>query len=168
VDDQGLEGGGLEIFGRRGGLHEAIEGDKLSFMRRTPSLQALVEEAEQAVAAKLATVTAGSVATTGFATAPGPLEAALARYFTIRDRHEDEDAVSLVITDRCGDGFQGVVTEVKRRDGSIEVSLEVSGRDGATIRYDGPASGDIRSLAGKLARVMNDVDSAGRDARRRG
>lgn len=153
VDRSGLERGAFEIFGRRGGLHRVLGRDHYGQTSRTPSLQRAVAEAERAVEKRLA----GAVA---------PLEAALADYFTICDRHEDGESLSLVIKDRSGSSFQGVVTQVKGHERHVEVSLEVSDQ-GATLRYDGPLTGDGRSLIGRLQRVLRDVDDATRSASRR-
>src|SRR5262249_44316813 len=75
IDRSGLDHGAFEIFGRCGGLRQILGRDQYAQTSRTPSLQRAVAEAERAVEKRLA----GAVA---------PLEAALADYFTIRDRQE--------------------------------------------------------------------------------
>jgi hypothetical protein len=154
VDGSGLAGGRVEIFGRRGSLHTALGQDRLAVLGGFPSLQPTVAKAERAL-----------VSGTG-GTGEASLESALAKHFTIRDRQADSDSLSWVITDRSGSGFLGVVTQARGTGGPVAVSLDVTGQ-GTTLHYDGPISGGIQDLAGRLLRIAEDLEAAGRTMNRR-
>lgn len=158
VDGRGLGRtcGGLEIFGRRGGgLRATIGEDKFRLMGQSPSLQAAVEDAEREVARRLAS-------------APAPLEGALGKFFRVHRAHEDGESLTWAISDRSGQDFQGVVTQVKGEDGYVAVQIEISGQ-GSSLSFSGPVSGgDARELVSRLLRVTHDLDSASRAAGKRG
>jgi hypothetical protein len=157
VDGRGLAPGGhLEVF-TRSGLRQALADDQVSFLSSCPSLQADVDAAERAVAGRLAGASSEAAA---------QMAAALGRRFAIQGNDEDAESISWIIADRSGQGFQGVVTWAKEAGGPVEVSLEVS-HEGATLRYEGPVSGDPRGLAHRLQRVMDDLDGARRVVSRR-
>lgn len=153
VDANGLTGGRMEIFGP-GGVRMALGKDKLSFLDGFPSLQPTVAEAERTVAGNIG------------GTVQVPLETALAKHFTIRERQVDSDSVSWVIADGSDHGFLGVVTAARERGGPVAVSLDVTG-PGTTLHYDGPIPGDVREMAGRLLRIVQDLESAGRAVNRR-
>jgi hypothetical protein len=157
VDVRGLLPGGVfEVFGR-GGFRQALSEDRLKKLTGYPSLQAVVDKAEHAVATRLA---GGSIGVAD------RMAAELSKRFAIQGRDEDDKAISWIIADRTGLGFQGVVTWAKGADGPVEVALEISRKDG-TLRYEGPVSGDPRALADPLLRLIKELDSARRAAGRR-
>ncbi len=153
-DRSGLDSGIVEVFGRRGGLHARLGKDRLITGSGFPSLQESVDLAERAAASGTATHT------------EFPMEAALAGYFAVRERHIDGDSVSWVIQDPSGAGFLGAVIQAREPGGSIATSLEVSVQ-GASLRYDGPASGDVKNLAARLVDIAKRIDSAQRQAIKR-
>jgi hypothetical protein len=156
VDARGLMPGGVfEVFGR-GGFRQALPADRIRTLTRCPSLQAEVDETELVVAGRLAGRSSG---------AADRMAAALSRRFAIHGRDEDDKAISWIIADRTGLGFQGVVTWAKGTDGPVEVALEIS-RETGTLRYEGPVSGDPRALADPLWKLMKELDGAKRAAGR--
>jgi hypothetical protein len=156
VDARGLLSGGVfEIFGR-GGFRQALPADRIKTLTGYPSLQTVVDATERTVAARLAGTSSG---------AADRMAAALSKRFAVQGRDEDDKAVSWIITDRTGLGFQGVVTWAKGADGPVEVALEIS-RENGTLRYEGPVSGDPRALADPLWKLMKELDSAKRAAGR--
>lgn len=156
VDARGLlPGGTFEIFGR-GGFRQTVPTERIKRLAGLPSLQTVVDETERVVAKRLAGTSNG---------AADRMAAALSKRFTIQGSDEDEKAISWIIADRAGPGFQGVVTWAKGADGPVEVVLEIS-RENGTLRYEGPVSGDPRALAGSLAKLMKELDAAKRAAGR--
>lgn len=153
VDRRGLKHSLVEIFGR-GGLHARLGSDRLRIGSGFPSLQESVDLAER-------TAVSGAVAHAEF-----PMEAALASYFAVRERRIDGDSVSWVIQDHSGDGFLGAVIQAREPGGHVAASLEVS-IEGASLRYDGPASEDLKSLAARLVAIAQKIDSAQRRAAKR-
>jgi hypothetical protein len=155
VDARGLLPGGIfEVFGR-GGFRQALPRDQIKTLTRCPSLQAVVDATERVVAARLAGTSSGA----------DQMAAALNKRFAIQGRDEDDKAVSWIIADRTGLGFQGVVTWAKGADGPVEVALEISRKNG-TLRYEGPVPGDPRALADALQKLMKELDGAKRAAGR--
>ena len=94
------------------------------------------------------------------------MEAALASYFSVRERRIDGDSVSWVIRDRSGVGFLGAVIQDREPGGHVATSLEVS-IQGASLRYDGPTSADVKTLAARLVDIAEKVDNAQRRAAKR-
>lgn len=157
VDARGLlSGGTFEVFGR-GGFRQALAKDQIKTLSGYPSLQAVVDATERAVAARLAGMSSG---------ATDRMAEALSKRFDILGRDEDQKAVSWIISDRAGLGSQGVVTWVKGDDGPVEVALEIS-RENGTLRYEGPVSGDPRVLADPLLKLVKELDAAKRAAGRK-
>jgi hypothetical protein len=157
VDAGGLLSGGVfEVFGR-GGLRQALPTDRIKLLTGSASLQSAVDAKERVVAARLADTSDG---------AAERMAAGLSKRFAIQGCDEDDKAVSWIIADRAGLGFQGVVTWAKGADGPVEVALEIS-RENGTLRYEGPVSGDPRALADPLWKLMKELDGAKRAAGRR-
>jgi hypothetical protein len=156
VDARGLvRGGTFEIFGR-GGFRQTVPAERIKTLKSLPSLQTVVDGAERVIAERLAAGSNG---------ASDRMAAALSGRFTIQGHDEDDETISWILADRRGPGFRGVVTWVKGAEGPVEVALEIS-RDNATLRYEGPVSGDPRALAGSLAKFMKELDAAKRAAGR--
>lgn len=151
-----LSGGVFEVFGRDG-FRQALPTSRIKTLRGCPSLQTVVDETEHVVAARLAGAPSGGGA--------DRMAAALSKRFAIQGRDEDDRAISWIIADRTGLGFQGVVTWAKGTDGPVEVALEIS-RENGTLRYEGPVSGDPRALADPLWKLMKELDGAKRAAGR--
>jgi hypothetical protein len=156
VDARGLLPGGIfEVFGRDG-FRQALPTDLVKTLTGHPSLQTVVDATERVIAARLAGTSSG----TG-----DRMAAALSKRFTIQGRDEDDEAISWIIADRAGLGFQGVVTWAKGTGGPVEVALEISRKNGK-LRYEGPISGDQRALADPLWKLMKELDGAKRAADR--
>lgn len=153
-DRHGLERSIVEIFGRQGEAHARLGSDRLIIGSEFPSLQESVDLAER-------TAANGTVADAEF-----PMEAALASYFSVRERRIDGDSVSWVIRDRSGVGFLGAVIQDREPGGHVATSLEVS-IQGASLRYDGPTSADVKTLAARLVDIAEKVDNAQRRAAKR-
>ena len=145
-DRHGLGRGIVDIFGRQGGLHVRLGADRLVVGSGFPSLQPRVGQAERRVESEIA-VSAGF-----------PLGSALAEHFTVQERRIESDSVSWIIQSRSGTGFLGAVTQTREPDKHIATSLEVTS-GGASLRYDGPVSGDIKTLAAGLLDIVQKLDS---------
>lgn len=150
-DRSGLARGMVEIFGRHGGLQARLGTDRLIIGSGFPSLQPSVGQVERTIESK--------------ASSPAcfPLESALAEYFTIKERRVDGDSVSWIIQSRSGSGFLGAVTQAREPDTHVATSLEVT-TEGASLRYDGPISGDLKTLVAKLLDTAQKLDGAQRRA----
>ena len=148
-DHNGLARGIVEIFGRHAGLRVRIGTDRLLIGSSFPSLQPSVEKAERAIESKIAVP------------ASFPMESALAEHFKISERRVDDDSVTWIIQPRSASGFLGAVTQAREPHAHLATSLEVTVK-GASLRYDGPISGDVKTLVAKLLDIVEKVDGAQR------